>query len=88
MPVLGTIVNGKVVLDEPSSLPEGSRVTLLLEDDDEDFGPPPMVTETHAEFLASLRESMDDVSNGRVYPAEQVLRELAARHNLPYSDAD
>jgi hypothetical protein len=63
MPLFGTIVNGEVRLDEPAKLPEGSRVTVILGEED-DFGPVPVATESHAEFMASLRESIAETNAG------------------------
>lgn len=64
MPILGTIVNGHVRLDHPTDLPEGSRVTVLPGENEDDFGPPPESTETHAEFMESLRESIAETAAG------------------------
>jgi hypothetical protein len=64
MTVQGTIVNGQVVLDEPSGFPDGARVTLSLEGAEEDFGPPPLVTETYEEHLALLRMSLELSDSG------------------------
>ena len=35
-----------------------------------------------AEIYAALDESLDDIENGRHRPADEVMRELRAKHNL------
>ena len=64
MTLLGTIVNGEIKLDQPANLPEGTRVTVLLGADEDDFGPLPAASESHAEFMASLRESIAETAAG------------------------
>lgn len=75
MSITGTIIDGQVKLDGPLNWPNGTPVTLTQRRDR-----PPYDAEAE---LAGLHEAMEDVRAGRVYPAEQVLREMAARHNLP-----
>lgn len=79
----GTVVNGVIVLDGPSRLPEGVKVRVEVVDDDaDDIGPPPEPYDREKE-LALLRESLEDVKAGRTRPAREVLKEVALRHNLP-----
>lgn len=35
------------------------------------------------ETIEAVREGLDDVKNGRVYPAEEVLEEIRQRLNIP-----
>ena len=72
----GTIIDGQVKLDGPIRTP----VTITQRPDRPAY-------DGEAE-LAGLREAIDDVRAGRVFPAEQVLLELAARHNLPFPGED
>lgn len=65
--------NGRLVLDEPTDLPEGSEVELVpAEPADADWN----LTE---EEVAQLQESMAEATRGETVPAEIVLRELRAR---------
>ncbi len=62
---------GRLVLDEPTDLPEGTEIQLLPLDpgdwlDDAD----------RAALHAALAESNDDVSAGRLVDADELLREL------------
>ena len=86
MTLEGTIRNGVIVPDAGTPLPNGARVRYeLLADDegDDDFGPPPS-TETRADFLASLRESVADARAGvGGIEARTFLKQLAFKHGLP-----
>lgn len=79
---LGTMRNGVIVPDEPDTFPEGRRITLDLAEDEEDGAwpadcPHPPDTETHEEFLQSLREDIAAVQAGaRGKPLEVFAAEL------------
>jgi hypothetical protein len=65
---------GRLVVDEPTDLPEGTVVELLPLDpgdwlDDED----------RAALHQALRDSEDDVKAGRLVDADAILRELRSR---------
>ena len=84
----GTIVNGRVELDAPAGLPDGTRVRFVLDtDDDEGDGPPPD-THDRATELAILRESYADALAGRTRPFEEVMAEIKAKYNLPDVDEE
>jgi hypothetical protein len=71
------VVKGRLVLDEPCALPEGTVLHLVVADEvdlDEEMDP-----EERAEFEAALERSMEDVKTGRLVPAEEVLAELRTR---------
>ncbi len=68
------VKNGRLVLDEATDLPEGTEVDLVpadwwdgLSDDD------------RRKLESALARSEDDVANGRVRPAADVLRGLRHR---------
>jgi hypothetical protein len=85
MTLEGTVVNGQIVLDAGTSLPEGARVRIELEPNDElDNLPPPPQTETYEEHLAMLRQSIEEAKAGiGGVEARQFLKDLAMKHNLP-----
>ena len=73
MTITGRVHAGRLVVDEPTDLPEGTEVALLPLDpgdwlDDND----------RAALHAALRASDNDVATGRLVEAEEVLRELRA----------
>lgn len=65
---------GRLILDEPTDLPEGTEIELLPLDpgdwlDDED----------RAALHQALRDSDQDVKAGRLVDADTILRELRLR---------
>jgi hypothetical protein len=66
MTLQGTVVNGAIVLDGSPTLPEGARVWVELETEDEldDVVPPPPTTETYEEHLTSLRQLIEESKAG------------------------
>ena len=65
---------GRLIVDEPTDLPEGTEVELLpldpgdwLEDED------------RAALHKALSDSEDDVKDGRLIDANTILRELRSR---------
>ncbi len=84
MALEGTVVNGVVVLDAGTRLPEGARVRVELagEEDDDDLFPPPEPYDREKE-LAILRRSLEDVKAGRGVEAREFMKKLAEELNLP-----
>lgn len=65
---------GRLVVDEPTDLPEGTEVELLALD------PGDWLTdEDRAALHRALRDSEEDVEAGRLIDAEVVLSELRTR---------
>ncbi|NUP13462.1 MAG: hypothetical protein HOW73_46080 [Polyangiaceae bacterium] len=67
--------NGRLVLDEPTSLPEGTEVVLVPANDEDDE----MTDEERAELDAAILEGLDDVDAGRSVDAEAAIARLRAR---------
>lgn len=84
----GTVTNGVIILDGGAILPEGSKVRVELSDEGIDERIPLLEPGDRESELAILRESLDDMSAGRVRPARELLRELAAKHNLPLAPGE
>jgi hypothetical protein len=82
--VSGTVVNGVIVLEGNTQLPEGARVWVEL-DEDEDIGPPPEPYDREKE-LAILREAIVDPDPGMTL--DECMEALARKHNLPSPSAD
>lgn len=64
--------NGRLVLDEPTSLPEGAEVWLVPADDGE------MSDDERAELDDALLEAIADVEAGRTTDADELMAELRA----------
>jgi hypothetical protein len=66
--------NGRLVLDEPTELPEGTEVTLVaIEPGDE------LDDEERAELDAAIHEGLDDLKAGRMVDGDEVIARLRAR---------
>jgi len=66
--------NGRLVLDEPSNLPEGAEVELAVIDGDDELD-----DEDRARLHAALDHADDELRAGKGIPGEQVVAELRAR---------
>ncbi len=78
-PLKAVVRNGRLTLDEPTDLPEGKEVHVVLVDDDGDFAAPWMDTDEASAFNASMAASIADEDAGRVMDADVVLAELRAQ---------
>jgi hypothetical protein len=63
--------NGRFVLDEPTDLPEGTEVDLLPLDPGDWLDP-----EDRAALHRALAASQKDLEAGRLFDAEELLRDL------------
>ena len=65
MKLLGTIVNGRVELDTPTDLPDGTRVVSLEAEEFEDFQQDyPLPQESWEEHIADLRVRIAELDAG------------------------
>ena len=77
----GTIVNGRVELDAPAGLPDGTRVRFVP--DTADLGPPPD-THDRATELAILRDALEDVKSDRGgVPHAAFMAQIAKEFGVP-----
>lgn len=72
-PLKAHVKNGRLVLDEPTDLPEGTEVTLSITDDDEPSD------DERARIIAAIERSMDQVQAGKRVDADTVIARLLAR---------
>ena len=69
MTVRARVSNGRLVVDEPTTLPEGTEIELVALDDDLD-------DEERARLHAALEASEEDFRAGRVVDGEEVIARL------------
>jgi hypothetical protein len=69
-----TVKAGRLVLDEPVDLPEGTVVELMAVDQGDD-----LEDEDRARLHAALDRSQQDFQSGRGISADEVLAELRAK---------
>jgi hypothetical protein len=72
-PLKARVRNGRLVLDEPTDLPEGIEVPLVLADGDE------MDAEEQKALFESLRAGVADMKAGRTVDAREAIARLRAR---------
>jgi hypothetical protein len=75
-PLKARVENGRLVLDEPTSLPEGTEVFLTFAGGEDDLD-----DEERAALHRAIERGLDDVDANRVIDADVVLAELHARSN-------
>jgi hypothetical protein len=78
-PLRAHVRQGRLVLDEPSDLPEGEEVELLPVDDVLAAGGDGLDEEERERLHQSLTRGLEDVKEGRTVDARQVLKRLRAR---------
>ena len=67
------VKSGRIVVDEPTDLPEGTAVELALLEEEDDLSP-----EERVELDASIDRGLEQAARGEGSPAEDVLRRLRA----------
>jgi hypothetical protein len=75
-PLKARVHNGRLVLDEPTDLPEGEVVELVPLDEVLARGGDYLDDEERAELHRALEESIAEVDAGQLVDAEDVLAEL------------
>jgi UDP-N-acetyl-D-mannosaminuronate dehydrogenase len=72
--VKAVVKNGRLVVDEPTTLPDGTEYELQLVDTGDDLD-----DEQRVALHRSIAIGLEQARRGEVQPADQVLRELRAR---------
>ena len=70
-PLHAVVKNGRLVLDEPTDLPEGTELELIVADGGDDLD-----DEERARMHASIGRGLADIEAGRVTDIDEVLSEL------------
>ena len=68
------VQGGRLVLDEPTALPEGSVLDLVVDDEGDDLD-----AEEREALHAHLEAAWAAVKQGRVRPVEEILAQLRGR---------
>jgi hypothetical protein len=72
--VRARVHNGRLIVDEPPELPEGSVLDLVMDDEGDELDMP-----QRKALTAAIERSLDQAARGRSAPVEQVLQALALR---------
>jgi hypothetical protein len=78
-PLKAHVHNGRLVLDEPTDLPEGEVIELMPVDEVLANGGDYLDDEERERLHRSIDRGLEDVKAGRTVDARQVIRELRAR---------
>jgi len=74
MPLRAKVLSGRLVLDEPTTLPEGTELSLVVDDEGDDLDDADRVA-----LHAAIERSFDDARAGRTSPVADVLARLRSR---------
>lgn len=73
-PIRARVKNGKLIVEEPTLLPEGTVLDLVIDDEGDDLS-----DEERAALHAAIDRAWRSADEGRLFPADQVIRELRDR---------
>jgi hypothetical protein len=79
LPLKAHVKNGRLVLDEPTDLPEGDVIELVPLDEVLASGGDELDDEERERLHGSIERGLEDVKAGRTVDARQVLDELRSR---------
>jgi hypothetical protein len=74
--IKAVVRNGKLVIDEPVSLPEGMVLDLVIDDEGDNLD-----AEERALLYQEIEKSCEEYERGEGIPAEEVLKELRAKRS-------
>jgi hypothetical protein len=74
MALRATVREGRLLVDEPTDLPEGTVLDLVIDDDGDDLD-----TAEHAAIRAAITQSLEQADQGKVAPVDAILAELRTR---------
>ena len=68
------VKNGRLIIDEPTDLPEGTVLDLVVDDEGDDLD-----ADERAALDEALAKSLEQAKQGKTHPASEVLRQLRER---------
>ena len=74
MSIRAKVSSGRIIVDEPTLLPEGTTMNLVIDDEGEDLD-----AEERAALDAHLTASWKNAQAGNVRPASELLAELRSK---------
>ena len=75
-PLKAVVKNGRLVVDEPTELPEGTEIELVAVDDE--FDP-----EERARLLQAIDQGIDDFERGDHVDGFEFIAQMRARREAP-----
>jgi hypothetical protein len=77
-PLRARVRNGRLVMDEPTDLPEGEEVELVRADADDDDMEDALSEDERKQLDESIAVSFEQAKNGQLIDADEVLAKLRA----------
>lgn len=77
-PLRARVRNGRLVLDEPTDLPEGEEVELVRADADDDDMEDDLSEDERKQLDESIAVSFEQAKNGQLIDGDEVLAKLRA----------
>ena len=68
------VTNGRLIVDEPTTLPEGTVLDLVIDDEGDDLD-----DQEREALHAAIERSWQSAKQGNLISAEEVIRELRGR---------
>lgn len=75
MPIRAKVSSGRLVVDEPTLLPEGTTLNLVVDDEGDDLD-----DQERAALDAHLLAGWKSAQAGNVRPASELLADLRSKH--------
>lgn len=73
-PIRARVKNGRLIVDEPTDLPEGMVLDLVIDDEGDD-----LTEEERKKLHAAIKRGWQSLEQGKGVAADEVIRELRAR---------
>lgn len=73
-PIRAKVKNGRLVLDEPTNLPDGTTLDLVLDDEGDDLTP-----QERKVLDDAIAKAWASAQAGKLRPADQLIAELRSR---------
>jgi hypothetical protein len=73
-PLRARVENGRIILDEPTTLPDGTVIDLVMDDEGDD-----LTEEERSALNSALSASWRSAEAGRLRPALTIIDELRGR---------
>jgi hypothetical protein len=68
--------NGRLIIDQPTDLPEGTVLDLVVDDEGDQLD-----SQERAALDAAISRSLDQSASGQTAPADEILAKLRARRS-------
>ncbi len=68
------VKDGRLILDQPTSLPDGTTLDLVVDDEGDDLTPP-----ERKALHEAIAKAWESAKEGKLRPADDLIRELRTR---------